>query len=305
MSTTTTPRTGFGSWLNNQPYLLLTLTALFWGGNAVVGRAAPGEVSPAVLTLGRWGFATLICATIFWPRLKAEWPMIRRVGWIPLALGAVGYAGFNFFLYSGLVHMPATNAAILQSGIPLLIFLLNFAIFRQRIRWVEIIGFSISLVGVAVVVTRGDPLSLLGTALGMGELFMVGAAITYAGYTLGLRFKPALGWQTFLTLAIAGAAFTSIFLVLQEGAHGGNTWPTSGLAWRLVAYAAVVPSILAQGFYIRGVETVGPNRAGLFINLVPLFTALLAVLLIGEQLQIYHGVAMVLVIGGVSLAQKQ
>ncbi|MEO0496660.1 MAG: DMT family transporter [Pseudomonadota bacterium] len=303
--TDTTSRRSFGNWLNDQPYLLLTLTALAWGGNAVVGRAAPGEVSPAVLTLGRWGFATLICATIFWPRLKAEWPTIRRVGWIPLALGAVGYAGFNFFLYSGLVHMPATNAAILQSGIPLLIFILNFVIFRQKVRWSEIVGFSISLVGVAVVVTRGDPLSLLGTPLGLGEVFMVGAAITYAGYTLGLRYKPALGWQAFLTLAIAGAAFASIFLVLEESARGASTWPGTQLAWLLVAYAAVVPSILAQGFYIRGVEAVGPNRAGLFINLVPLFTALLAVLLIGEQLQLYHGVAMVLVIGGVSLAQRK
>ncbi|MEO0635126.1 MAG: DMT family transporter [Pseudomonadota bacterium] len=305
MTDTTNDRRTLGSWLYNQPYLLLTLTALFWGGNAVVGRAAPGEVSPAVLTLGRWGIATLICATLFRQHLKVEWPMIRKVGWIPLALGAVGYAGFNFFLYSGLVHMPATNAAILQSGIPLLIFILNFIIFRQRVRWVEVVGFSISLVGVAVVVTRGDPLSLLNTALGLGELFMVGAAFTYAAYTLGLKYKPALAWQTFLTLAIAGAAIASVLLVIEEGARGANVWPGTGIAWLLVAYAAIMPSILAQGFYIRGVEVVGPNRAGLFINLVPLFTALLAVLLIGEQLRLYHGVAMILVIGGVSLAQRK
>jgi drug/metabolite transporter (DMT)-like permease len=292
-------------WFGNQPYLLLTLTALAWGGNAVVGRAAPGFVSPAVLTMGRWGIAAIICTIIFAPQLKRDAAHIRHKGWIPIALGCIGYAIFNYCLYQGLVYLPATNAAILQSGIPLLIFIMNFLIFRQAIRTVEIIGFSLSLIGVAVVVSKGDLTSLFNSAVGLGEIFMLGAAFAYAIYTLGLRFKPVMHWQTFLTLAIIGAALMSAIVLSMETLAGNSTYPVTLLGWGLIAYAAIIPSILAQAFYIRGVELVGANRAGLFINLVPLFTALLAIVLISEPLRFYHVVAMVLVVGGVTLAQRK
>lgn len=289
------------------PYLALTLTTLIWGGNAVAGRFAVDHISPMMLTSLRWGLALAVVLPFAWSHLKAERAVIRAHWFYLLACGAIGYTAFNFFLYSALQTLSAIDVTLEQSAMPIVIFALNYALYRTRIRAIELIGYSITVIGVLVVISQGMPMTLFsgrGESLGAGDLFMLGAALCYGGYSVALRAKPSLHWLSFLACLVAAAFLASLFGMAGEIAFGDPLFPTTGQGWAVAIYAGVFPSLVAQGLFIFGVERLGANLAGIFINLVPVFGALLAVAMLGEQLFFFHAVAFILVVGGILLAQQ-
>ena len=283
-------------------YLLLLATTLFWGGNAIAGKLAVGHVSPMLLTALRWGFAMAVLLAIGWRRLLADWPLIRRNLPLLTALGAFGFTIFNAAMYSALVHTTAINVSIEQAGMPMLIFAANFLLFRLRVSWAQIVGFVLSIAGVALTASHGDPARLLALDLNFGDLLMLGGIVLYAGYTVALRFKPAIHWQSLMIVMTAAALVASLPFVAWEFQTGLGIVP-DGLGWAVVAYTVIFPSIVSQVFYIRSVELIGANRAGLFFNLVPIFGTLLSVLILREAFHLYHGLAMALVFGGIWLAE--
>jgi drug/metabolite transporter (DMT)-like permease len=287
---------------NRKAYVLLLLTTQFWGGNAVAGKLAVGHVSPMLLTTARWGLALVILCIIGWPRLKADWPTVRRHALYLMALGAVGFTVFNVALYSAVIYTSAINVSIEQAGISMLILVGNFLLFRQRATWAQITGFVVSLIGVALTASHGDPARLLALDLNFGDALMLGAVVAYAGYTLALRFKPDIHWQSLMIALTAGAFVTSVPFAVAEFQSGAGIMPDAR-GWGVVLYTAIFPSILAQIFYVRGVELIGANRTGLFVNLVPVFGTLLSILVIGEALYLYHAIALALVLGGIWLAE--
>jgi drug/metabolite transporter (DMT)-like permease len=158
------------------------------------------------------------------------------------------------------------------------------------------------MVGVAAIASQGDIARLMALAFNGGDLIMVLASVLYAGYTVGLRARPQVSGLGFFTAMAAVAFVTSITLLGLEIANGAFIQPTlKGLA--LLLYVAIFPSLLAQIFYMRGVELIGPGRAGVFVNLVPVFGALLAVILLGESFAAYHVVALLLVAIGIGIAE--
>lgn len=289
----------------NNAALLLTLTTLIWGGNAVAGKFAVGEISPFLLTAARWSIASVILVAVAHRQIAADWPRIRsRLAYL-FAMGALGFAGFNGLLYSALHHTTAINVTIIQAGMPMFIFILNFAVFRIATRAVQAVGYSLTLAGVVLTAAAGDFTQLGALTINRGDLIMVAAAFIYAAYSVALRSKPQMHWISFLTVLIMSAAVTSLFMVGYEFAAGQLIWPTTTTGWSVVLYTAIFPSIVAQGFYIRGVELFGGNKAGLFLNLVPIFGAVLSVLLLGEAFHAYHALAIALVIGGIVMAQRR
>jgi drug/metabolite transporter (DMT)-like permease len=141
-------------------------------------------------------------------------------------------------------------------------------------------------------------------ALNIGDVWMLIACVFYAGYTLGLRRRPPVSGLVFFT-ALAGVAFlSSLPLLAIEIAQGAMQWPTAK-GWLILLYIGLLPSLVSQIFFIRGVELIGPARAGLFVNLVPVFGALLAVLLLGEPFALYHALGLFLVLGGIWLAERK
>ena len=291
----------------DRPFVLLTLTALFWGGNAVAGRFADGFVSPMWLTFGRWSIAVVIVGWLGREAIRRDLPVMRE-RWRYLALmGATGFTLFNFMLYTALHYTSAINVAIEQSAMPLFIFVLSYALFRTRVRPVQLAGFALTAAGVWVTATYGDVLGVFsgdGPGLNRGDLIMVFAALAYAAYTAALPAKPAMDPLSFL-FSLMLAAWVVALLGLGFETWAGAALPPQGVqGWLVVLYAGIFPSILAQAFYIRGVEGIGANAAGLFINLVPVFAAILSVLLLGEALRPFHAVAFVLVVGGVWLAGR-
>ncbi|WP_440658415.1 DMT family transporter [Ensifer adhaerens] len=289
--------------MNSRAYFYLCITALFWGGNSVAGKMAVGHVSPMMLTTLRWVFALIVILVLMTPQIRRDWDKIRKHWLHLLAYGAIGFTTFNALLYSALKYTSAINAVILQAGIPMLIFLFNFVLFRTKASIAQVIGFTVTLVGVLVTAAHGDVTSLLSLEFNFGDALMIAACIVYAGYTVALRYKPTMHWQSFIAAPAFGALLSAIPLLFWEIGTGTAIVPdTTG--WVIVLYAAIFPSLMSQVLYVRGVEMIGANRAGLFINAIPVFGTLLSVMLIGETFHLFHLVALLLVLGGIAIAEK-
>ena len=290
--------------LTGNAALMLTLTTLFWGGNAVAGKFAVGHISPLLLTAARWGLAAVILLILGRRHLRRDWPVIRaRLPYL-FAMGALGFAAFNGFFYTALLYTTAINTTIIQAAMPMFIFILSFLFFRDRTSPAQAMGYSLTLGGVAVAALRGEFGEIAEFGINRGDLIMLVAAVFYAAYSVALKAKPKIHWLSFLAVLITSAAITAIPMALYESTTDSFIWPATATGWSVVAYTAIFPSILAQGFYIRGVELLGGNKSAMFLNLVPIFGALLSVALLGETFHIFHGVALTLVIAGIVLAQR-
>lgn len=288
--------------LFSNPYLLLVLTVAMWGGHSVVSRLAVGEISPASLTCLRWLVVASIMFAVAGRGLREHWPALKpRIGYLA-AMGTLGYTGYNILLYWAAHYTTAINLNIINGAMPALIFLFALAIFRQRITPLQWIGTVVSMTGVAVVAAKGEWAALAALTVNRGDFFIFLATALYAGYSVLLRNRPLVP-SVVLFAAMAPAALLSSFVVLgAEIAAGGFYWP-SGTGWLLLLYVAIFPSLLSQLFFMRAIELIGAGRAGLFTNLMPLFGASFAMLILGEQLAPYHAVALALVLGGILLAE--
>jgi drug/metabolite transporter (DMT)-like permease len=289
--------------LHIKAYVYLIIATLCWGGNAVVGKLAVGHVSPMMLTMWRWIFACAIIFAISLPQLKRDWPVARKHLPLMIFLGAIGYTLFNALLYNAVHYTSAINVTIEQAGIPFLIFLANFVFFRIRVSFAQILGFSLTLFGVALTVSHGDLTTLLSLTVNFGDALMVIAVIAYAAYTIVLRWRPPVDWRTLMAIPALVALICTFPLVFWEYSAGTMMWPDAS-GWTAALYTGLFASLVAQILYIQGISHIGANRAGLFINLVPVFGTLLSVLVIGEQLQLFHVLALVMALGGIAIAER-
>ncbi len=285
-------------------YLLLALTMLMWGGNAVASRLAVGEISPMALTSLRWVF---VCAILPWlvrRELVAWWPVFRANAALIIGMGMVGFTGFNALMYLAAHSTSAINIGILQGAIPVVVLLGAFLAYRTPIGPLQALGVLVTLAGVVVVASRGDYHVLTQLAFFPGDLWMILASFFYAAYTIAIRSRPDMPGLVFFTALALVACFGSLPLLALEVATGAVVWPTQK-GWLILAYVVIFPSLLSQLFFLRAVGLIGPGRAGVFVNLVPVFAAVLAVLVLGERLALYHGAALALVLGGIFIAERR
>ena len=285
------------------PSLLLGLAALFWAGNTIAARLAIDEISPLTLTALRW----VMVAAVLWPvygrEIRRHWPQIRPRLALIVLLALLGMTGFNALYYVAAHDTSAINIAILQGSMPIFVLAGAYLAHGSRAGLVQQLGVLITALGVAVVATHGAPQSILEVEFNQGDLVMLAACVLYALYTVALRDRPNMPGVPFFALLALIAAITSLPLVIFEVMGGSFRLPTAqGLA--VTVWIAIFPSFLSQIFYLRGVDLIGPGRAGVFVNLVPVFAAVLAVGLISEPFAPYHAAALILVLGGIWLAQS-
>lgn len=292
-----------GAGLYGRAYPLLALTTFAWGGNAVAARLAVGEISPMLLTTARWAIVLAILLPFVAGPMRSAWPAIRADLRYLVPMAALGFTSFNAMLYIAASYTGAINITILQGAIPILVLLGARLVYGTRVTLLQILGMGVTLVGVAAVAAQGDLRSLLALRFNPGDVLMVVACVLYAGYTLGLRRRPPLPPLVFFGVMAVIAFLTSLPLAAIEFAMGATVVP-GRLGLGILLYVALMPSLLAQLFFMRGVELIGPGRAGLFVNLVPVFGALLAVLVLAEPFRLYHALALALVLGGIALAEK-
>jgi drug/metabolite transporter (DMT)-like permease len=291
----------------DRPYLLLVLTSLFWGGNVVAGKLAVGHVDPFTLTVLRWSGALLMVLPFAGRSLRADFATLRAKWWLYLFYGGVGYVTFNILVYMASHHASGINIALEQVTINMMVMVINFALFRTPVRALQLAGALLTALGVLVTATHGEVARLLSLDIGLGDGLVVLACIAYAAYSVSLRYKPATHWLSFLVATFLGAILAAFVYLLALGGGLPALWAAlprvDMTGWLVALYTMLFPSVISQMFYVRGVELIGANRASLFINLIPIFAAALAIVVLGERLQPYHLVAAGLVIVGIVLAE--
>ena len=278
------------------------MTTLLWGGNAVAGKLAVGHVTPMTLVFFRWAIAVAVLLPIGGRAFVEDWPVIRRHLLLILLLGACGFSLFNVIFYAALNYTTAINVSIEQASMPILIIVANFIFFRLWVGWAQALGVALTVVGVVITASHGDLAGLMRLNLNFGDAIMLVAVSLYSGYSVGLRLKPALQWQSLMLALSIAALVTSVPFFVWEVASSVAVFPDSR-GWAITLYTAIGASVVSQVAYIRGIEMIGANRAGLFINLVPIFGTLLSIVLLGEDFHIYHAIALALVFGGIWLAE--
>jgi drug/metabolite transporter (DMT)-like permease len=276
---------------------------LVWAGNVVAARWAPGQVSPQALTTLRWFFPAVILAVIARRHVLADRVALRRHWPRILAMGAVGYAFYSSLFYAAGAYTGAVNIALLQGAVPVLVLVLNFLAYRQPVSWGQGLGVGVTLLGTAVAASHGDLDRLRSLAFNHGDLLMLAACLLYAGYTVSLATRPRMSGLAFFAALAVAAFVASLPPLAAEWAAGRLVWPTPA-GWIIVAYVALGPSLTSQLTFLMAVELIGPNRAGLFINLVPIFGAGLAVMLLGEPFDGADALALALVLGGIACAER-
>jgi drug/metabolite transporter (DMT)-like permease len=291
-----------GSRAAAEAYAILAFTMACWGGNAVAGRLSVGEISPMVITALRWGIVSVFLVGVTRGELVAAWPELRRNAVRILFMGTCGFTVFNALFYVAAHYTTAVNISILQGAIPVFVIVGAALFHRVRIGPVRILGTAITLIGVLVVATQGHLATLAAFKLNSGDALMIVACFLYAGYTLALRDRPRMPSTVFFSAMALLAFLTSLPLLAYEVIAGTALWPGME-GWLILLFIALFPSFLAQLGFMRGVAMIGPSRAGLFANLVPIFGALGAVMILGEPFALYHLAALVLVIGGILLAE--
>ena len=285
-------------------YVLLVLTSLFWAGNSVVARGSHELVPPLALAWLRWTVALLLVLPFAWRHLKRDRVVIRGNWPILLLLGAIGAGTFVSVYYIGLGRTSAINGLIINSTVPILIPIAAFAIYRDRLSTAQALGIAVSFCGVLVILAKGDPGLLASFQVNEGDIWVLAAMGIWAVYTALLREQPQMHWLSFAAITFAVASILNLPFFLAEHFFYRQIAPTreSLLA---IAYVSTLPSVVAQVFYIRGVELIGGNRAGVFMHLIPLFGAVLAIVFLGEHLHLYHFGGFALILAGVWLASRQ
>ncbi len=288
--------------MHRNAYILLPATMLFWAGNVVAGKLAVGHVSHMVLTALRWSLTMIGLAVLGRRHLAADWPVLRPRLWFLMLLGFLGFTVFSVAMYCALLYTSATNVSIEQGGIPLFVFVASFLLFGTRTTIGQIAGFLLSFAGVVVTAVNGDIEALLHLTMNFGDALMLLAIVAFGLYTAIVRRKPDMHWMSLMTALCIGAVASALPFVAAEALAGDTILPDRQ-GWLIIAYAVILPSLLAQAFYVRAVELIGSNRAGIFINFLPVWGALLSLVILGEAFHVYHAVALSLVVAGVLLAE--
>jgi drug/metabolite transporter (DMT)-like permease len=286
--------------------LYLMLAALLWAGNAVVGRLLVGEISPLLLSTVRCLVAIAVLLPFGVSILKANsalWANKKRF----LLLGLCGVGGYNMLLYMAIQTSTPINVTLIGASMPIWMLLIGALFFGNRPNGYQVIGALISILGVCVVLSRGDWLAILQVQFVYGDLLMVLATILWAFYSWMLT-KPGSSserswpWHAFLLAQVLfGLLWSSAFTVM-EWQGGYLHFEPSILVFVLILYVAIGPSLIAYRCWGLGVAKAGPTVAAFFANFIPLFTAILSTLILGESPQGFHGLAFVLIVIGIAMS---
>ena len=284
--------------------LALALAALFWSGNFVAGRALRDSVDPIVLNTLRW----TICLGIFLPfvgaRLYRKREVVFREWRLVLALGATGIAAFHTMVYFALTDTAVINALLILALAPVVILFGAALVRRNRPTPLQYTGSLVSLLGAGVLIARADPTIHLHLKFNHGDGWMFGSVVVWAAYSLLLRGRPSDLPQD-VTLAASIIAALLILIPLNMAAGAPFQFIHSPAIWAAILYIAVVASLIAFLLWSYGVAEIGPERAGQFIHLMPIFGAGLAMVLLGEPVVLSQVVGATLVLAGILLVNRR
>jgi drug/metabolite transporter (DMT)-like permease len=300
----TSDATDPGRWLANQPYLLLSVTALCWAGNAIVGRLAAGHIPPVTLSFLRWSIAFLIILPFAWKHLVRDWGAIRaRLGTM-IVLSITGIGAFNTLQYWALEHTQALNTLLLQSAGPLFVAAWSLILLGVRLTLAQAGGIALSLTGVLVILLHGDLTALTAIEFNKGDLIFTVALAIFGLYSVLTLKRPKIHGLSFVGFTFGcGAACLIPLLIWELSSRPVMQLDATNLL--MLFYVAVFPSTLAYLCFNRGVQLIGANRAAPFFHVVPVFGSAMAIAFLGERPQLFHIIGFALVLAGVFVASRQ
>lgn len=277
------------------------LAVLIWSANTVVSKAAAAALDPAAISFYRWLVAALVL-TPFW--LRPLWRQRRELApWLGryAVLAALGMVMYQCLAYYAAHSTSATNMGVICALIPLLGLLLGGLVLRQRVGAMAWLGVAVSLTGVLYLLGQGNPLRLVEAGVNRGDALMLVGSASYALYGLLLRrWAPPFGAWLGLYVQVLLAV-----LMLVPVALTADSLRVEGAGWGLIAFAGVAASVLAAYCWMQGIARLGSARTAIFMNLLPLFTALIASITLGEAVHAYHCLGGGLILLGVYVSQQE
>ena len=282
------------------PHFLLTLTSIFWAFNTVAGRAAVGEVSPLLIVSVRWFFVSIILSILCRNQLIETWSILnKKIKWL-IFMGLFGFTGFNSAYYVAAHDTIAINLGLVQGTMPAFIIIIAWIWLKDKINFTQFLGVLITFIAVLIVVCSGNFNALIELELNSGDIVMIFACTLYAIYAVGLRKKPKISALPLLTF-FAYIAFLGSLPGLIYETYSNQLILPGQKGFIILGVIIIFPSFLAQIFFMKGVEKIGPSRSGLYTNLVPVFSSLLAVFFLGEEFQFFHLLSLIMIFTGIYL----
>ncbi len=285
-------------------YLFLAIAPLCWAANVVLARGVANLISPVSFAFWRWLIAFLILLPFTWSKIRQDLKSVIQHWKIMIALSILGISGFNTLLYTAVHTTTAINVALIQTAMPAMIILISRLSYNERIRQIQVVGVICCILGAGLVVLRGNISTFLNMSFVQGDMLMIAAVFLYALYCVLLRKRPQMHPMSFLTYTF-GMGVLGLFPFYAWETATLGTFAFTGQTILSIVFVAVFPSIVAFFCWNRGVEMIGANRAGLFINLVPLFASIMAILWLNESVQIFHVAGMALILGGMILFNRR
>jgi drug/metabolite transporter (DMT)-like permease len=286
------------------PYLLLILTNFFYSFNTIIGKVVTEVIPPITLAFLRWLGSIIILLPFCWRELKnnrqmllAKWPLI-------LLLGAIGYGIASIWSYEAFHYSTAINSSIINSFMPIMVVVMGYVLYRERITKLQVSGFTLSLLGVILIIFQGNWSHLVKLKVNLGDLFMIINLFTWSFYPALFKRKatgvPNLAMLT--TMMFAGMVIT-IPPAIVENIINHGAWIRQIRPVHLLALVGlwIFPSILANQFQNNALKYVSANKAGIFQYLIPVFVTAAAVLFLGEKLYLFHVFGGLLIFAGLLL----
>ncbi|RZV16114.1 DMT family transporter [Aliarcobacter butzleri] len=284
-------------------YVLLVLTVLFWSGNFIFGRLVSSSIEPMQLSFFRWFFVLLLLSPFLIINYKNILKVFKKEYLVLLILGSLGISGFNTFLYYGLQTTTATNALLINSSIPIFIIILSAIIFKTSITKIQFFGVILSTLGVIYLILKGEIDHIFELEFTHGDLWIIVACVDWALYTVLLKYKPKeLNSIEFFSITTLIGTIILFIVFLYQGYSFEFSFLEKNEVLYSLAYIVIFPSILSFYFWNRAILEVGANKAGQFTHLMPIFGAILAYFFLGEVMQTYHIVGIILIFLGIYLS---
>lgn len=287
------------------PQVLLILATVLWGGNFVIGRAVSGEIPPFTLAFLRWCLAFLVFFPIAFKQVKRDWEKFKEHWKIVLILAFTGVAAFNTLVYIGVHSTTSINASLMNSTTPIFVYILSFIFLKERLSRNQLIGTGISLLGVIFIISGGSLESLQRFTFNKGDLIVIVAVFCWSIYSLLVKqYSSRLpGFSTFLVSIALGAMMLLPFALYEHlTLDSPIIWSAKTIG--AVLYVGIFASIVAFLSWNHGVIQIGANRASIYLNFLPVFSAIFATIFLGEQLILAQIIGGLAVIGGVILTNR-
>lgn len=284
-------------------YILLVLCVLFWSGNFIIGRYVHEDISPLTLALFRWLGVTILVLPVLIKSYKKIFLSLKHNFLILFTLSLLGITVFNTILYVGLQKTTATNALLINSSIPVLILIFSFFILKINIKTKQFIGIIFSTCGVIYLIIKGDFSTLRHLELNMGDLWVIFSSLTWALYSVMVRFKPKdLSDMEFFTTIVYIGTFILFIVYSLDGNRLSQDIGLVKQYYLVFIYISLFTSVLSFYFWHKGIHLIGANKTGQFTHLMPIFGSILAYIFLNEHLHFFHIIGAILIALGIYLS---